>query len=973
MIRPWFALLCRVFLLSAAGTGQPAALFAQVEQFATLTLPLPADVNVAAYPSIARLNDDRLLCVFSGQTSGGKPKMLLFGTFSSDHGKTWSQPEIILNSPGGNDYDSSLMVLGPRVIVSATTTPVDGKTIDVSRTMAVRSEDNGATWSEPYEIPMGRRYTSGKTNNGIVLDDGTALLGYTWEKNLELSPTLELTSEGEMEEINAVLISYDQGRTWTSSASVELPARREAKLTEAINGVCEPALVECTDGAVFMLCRTGLERLYGCRSHDGGRTWSAPEPTSLTSHNAPAALCRVEGERPGILAVWNNSPINRWPLSIAFSEDDCKTWHATIDVAEIVGQESSYPCCTQAADGEVIVVYQQATPTGREIRGVRVDPLQLVRSDNASPTSAAAVPPSATKVDEASAPRKVTHFDAMPKPAVLADGTWAMYFIDHEGPGIPATPETQRLYARFSRDRGATWTEPETMVKFPADAGAFGYHVVLADRAGNVHLFVLCDAGTGAVRPRPASSGKSPAEPLASQRLDVWHAKSTGSASSSWTVPARIWEGRAGDLQSVTQLSSGRIVLPVSYYVDRNWGNRGEGPDQFTYTGQFDTTILFSDDAGATWQKSPSILRTATPDLASYGAIEPVVLQLNDGRVWMLLRTQQGRFYESFSADGEIWSTSRPSAIKSSDSPAALARLSDGKMLLVWNNCQRHPYAQGSRHVLHASLSDDDGETWSGYREIVRDPQRNVPPPPSGDHGVSYPFLATTPDGTALMSLWVETGDGRSLWELDPAWLTATAAHSETTKKLDQWSLFGTLGVAATVDPVDEGRTVLKLEAEDDRWPPVAVWNFPQITRGRLRTRVYREPEAPPLRMELTDHFSPPFDDQSQFYSLFDVTCANESPEVPTAPLPAGKWVDFELQWDCQQRNCRVSIDGVEQGMARQRHASDGPSYIRFALEDRPGRDSDAAGKGRVLIDDVTVEATPRDPAVATAGESIIE
>ena len=131
--------------------------------------------------------------------------------------------------------------------------------------------------------------------------------------------------------------------------------------------------------------------------------------------------------------------------------------------------------------------------------------------------------------------------------------------------------------------------------------------MVLVDQSGEVHLFMLCDADTGVIRLRPADSSRSPVEPLARQRLDIWHVKSVGGRSA-WTAPRQIWQGRAADLQSVTQLASGRIVLPVSYFVDRNWSNRGDGLAQFTYTGQFDTTVLYSDDGGDSWKVSPSVV-----------------------------------------------------------------------------------------------------------------------------------------------------------------------------------------------------------------------------------------------------------------------------------------------------------------------------------------------------------------------------
>ena len=265
-------------------------------------------------------------CAFFRRDEQQAGKLVLAGTMSDDHGGTWSQPTVLLDSPDGHDYDPSIMAIGPRVIVSATTTPLNESAITTSRIIAVRSEDSGRTWSKPFEIPTGRRYTSGKINNGIVLKDGTALLGYTWEKNLDTGRIQSLATEGEMEEVNAVLLSLDEGRTWTSSESVGLATRRADTSVTAINGLCEPALVECEDGSVFMLSRTGLTNLYGARSTNGGRRWSEPYQTSLVSHNAPAAMCKFRGEKSGVLAVWNNSPEHRWPLSVAASFDGCRTW-----------------------------------------------------------------------------------------------------------------------------------------------------------------------------------------------------------------------------------------------------------------------------------------------------------------------------------------------------------------------------------------------------------------------------------------------------------------------------------------------------------------------------------------------------------------------------------------------------------------------------------------------------------------------
>src|SRR5262249_25970503 len=185
-----------------------------------------------------------------------------------------------------------------------------------------------------------------------------------------------------------------------------------------------------------------------------------------------------------------------------------------------------------------------------------------------------------------------------------------------------------------------------------------------------------------------------------------------------------------------------------------------------------------TDDGGATWHLSNSLV-TPVPDIVSaYGAVEPVVVQLKDGRVWMLLRTQMGRFWESFSRDGAHWSEPRPSDILSSDSPAGLVRLSDGRLVLLWNNSLRYPYAYGGRQMLRAAISEDSGRTWRGYREVGRDPLRNEKPPTDGDFGTGYPFPTVAAHDQVIFASGL--GKGRQLRVImDPAWLYETTQAAD--------------------------------------------------------------------------------------------------------------------------------------------------------------------------------------------------
>jgi len=106
--------------------------------------------------------------------------------------------------------------------------------------------------------------------------------------------------------------------------------------------------------------------------------------------------------------------------------------------------------------------------------------------------------------------------------------------------------------------------------------------------------------------------------------------------------------------------------------------------------------------------------------------VEPNIVRLDDGRLWMLIRTKNGFLYESFSTnDGALWSEPQPTRFISSDSPACIIRLEDGRQVLFLNSCQRYDdprsYAVGGREVLHAAIRTRKEGSWFGFREVLRD------------------------------------------------------------------------------------------------------------------------------------------------------------------------------------------------------------------------------------------------------------
>ena len=124
----------------------------------------------------------------------------------------------------------------------------------------------------------------------------------------------------------------------------------------------------------------------------------------------------------------------------------------------------------------------------------------------------------------------------------------------------------------------------------------------------------------------------------------------------------------------------------------------------------------WSDDEGKTWAKG-----TSRVDLPKRGAMEPEVLELDDGRVLMIIRTQLGEIYASTSNDrGESWSPAKPWGVRSPESPATLRRIpATGDLLLVWNPVYEAGAGHGGKRTpLVAAVSTNEGRTWSTPRTL---------------------------------------------------------------------------------------------------------------------------------------------------------------------------------------------------------------------------------------------------------------
>lgn len=525
---------------------------------------------------------------------------------------------------------------------------------------------------------------------------------------------------------------------------------------------------------------------------------------------------------------------------------------------------------------------------------------------------------------------------------------------DGEVIAVYATPDYRSVGVVRSSDDGATW--PESPVTGARWAGQ-----TFLDQDGEIQAFFI----------RYRKEG--PGGPNVGHFRDIFHAR-TLDGRSKWSTPQVIHHGWQGAmLGTAVQTQSGRLVFPMQEWLP----NVPKGPP----TGNHYTSVLYSDDKGATWTKSPARLVAPVKEGYNgnnYGAIEAVIVPLKDGRLWMLMRSQMGRLYESFSDDGMSWTEATASTFHASTGPPYIMRLPDERLVLFWNNAEMPPRADGQivyggRDALHGAISADDGKTWSGFREVYLDPYRHETPPKKGDRGTAYPHASLTADGQAI-KLRAGQGEGRRVViRVDPDWLTEKTRASDFEQGLGDWTAFKSFGPAERAwrdrvqgarvvdDPAgDEGR-VLHLAKRDEKPADGALWNFPAGMSGDLNLRVKFPKGFHGAFIRLTDRFFDPTDEQvndgANFALFVDPLGVLRDPtglppemagEIGEPTVPLGKWVDLELKWDAASKTCKVYVDGKLETTLEMAHAPlHGVSYVHLCsaskTTDGPGFFVDSA------------------------------
>ena len=346
----------------------------------------------------------------------------------------------------------------------------------------------------------------------------------------------------------------------------------------------------------------------------------------------------------------------------------------------------------------------------------------------------------------------------------LEDGRLlTLYTLGRAGEDGSLNGPEQPAYVRYSNDHGRSWSKEKIAFSFTAGRGTMPTYrqsagpCLLLDRYGILHLLSL-----------RYYRGPKRGDPAVVAVSELFHNMSRDDGQT-WSKPKRIDVGHHWfpEIESMIELSNGRLLTAGNDASDNYLSDTGEY--------EYRIIVIFSDDRGETWQLGPDDIRIPIgPGRGHPGAIEPVLVELQDGRVWMIFRSQYGVLYQTFSSDGgSSWEPPSPTTFKAANAPAGILRLTDGRLMLSWNDWGNYPGGRvlgAGRQYLHVAISSDDGKTWSPSK-LIAGPSTPVP----GNANMRYPFLCQTSDGFVLLryhriarSIGVSQ---RDLLRIDPDWV----------------------------------------------------------------------------------------------------------------------------------------------------------------------------------------------------------
>ncbi len=313
------------------------------------------------WPTVASRRSGELLAVCSG---GRETHVCPFGRVelirSHDRGRTWTWPEILMDS-AIDDRDAGVVETpSGSILVTTFTSLAYEAALNNARdwprerlerwqaandrlspqrrrsllgTWMLRSSDEGMTWSAPYRVPVNSPHGPATLTDGRMLYAGKQL----WDPGAKVG----------------VCLSDDDGRTWGPLSEIS------PRPGDTVGQYHELHAVDAGSGTILVHIRNHNPRNAGetlqCESSDGGKSWTMPH--SIGAWGLPSHLLRLRDGRILMTYGYRRVPFG---IQARTSEDAGRTWSAPLVLADDgANSDLGYPSSVEVAEGRLITIWYE--------------------------------------------------------------------------------------------------------------------------------------------------------------------------------------------------------------------------------------------------------------------------------------------------------------------------------------------------------------------------------------------------------------------------------------------------------------------------------------------------------------------------------------------------------------------------------------------------------------------------------------
>lgn len=386
-------LITAFFFLVYLISGRP--LLSQQGMQSELIFPLHHQHNHA--PGIAELaNGELIVSWYRGSGERKADDVAVYGSRRPIGSDTWSEPFLMVDTPGFPDGNTCLMV-DERGRLLLFWPLVLANTWESCVTQLLVSENpvgvGNPAWNRRDSLWLKPNDFSPKALEELdkLVAEIDAPISESLQKVIDLvkdrlpdklfqrlgwqprcKPTvlksgrIVLPLYSDTYSFSLMAISDDQGETWHASEPL------------IGFGNIQPAVLERADGSLVAYMRENgvTERVRACESTDQGETWGAVYSTELPNPGSGLDAVRLASGR--WVMIHNDTIRGRNRLALSYSEDEGTTWKLGQYLEDKPSGSFHYPAIIQTRDGRLHAVYSYFVEGGKSMKHAQFDEAWLL-------------------------------------------------------------------------------------------------------------------------------------------------------------------------------------------------------------------------------------------------------------------------------------------------------------------------------------------------------------------------------------------------------------------------------------------------------------------------------------------------------------------------------------------------------------------------------------------------------------------